>query len=340
MPRTIRKSPRPAADILTSHIALVKVRAELPRQALEALGLKFDGSLKSNVARLDQHHSHSDAECRNCHECNGAYPLADRACCYCGAKPKPKPKSKGLAKVTPKAMAKAAAKYAERVATIERCYVNATLEFHRIGVEITAIRHGELWKAIPHPNGAAGVSKYESFSLWMKSGEIPLDTRSMFRAMQIAGEFTKDEIEGLSLGQVRVVLSVAKEDRGEVLTAAQSGERGTALSERAASLQARDSKVAPPTMPAHLTQVAPAPTEAVTVATALKKQTVDLYKHGTTGDYDLDGALPALNLGEKPWFVVEMSNNMELRVQIIGRTGRNRALQAVVEFIRTPDTLT
>ena len=214
----------------------------------------------------------------------------------------------------------------EQIVIIRQQVTAGAVALHTMGEAFKRIRDTGSWKTRMDPD-KHGVPLHSNFKAFCQA-ELGMHFTHVFRAIAVAEEFEAEELEGLSGQQIRVVMQLPKgKERDEAMGAAKNGEAGSKLSDRAKALQGDKGKDAKP----------PAP-KAVTVALTPGIQKVPMYKRPTKNAKvaDTENATPAVSIADKPWFAIDMSNNVRLIVRI--SQGKDGSLQAAVEHRRGEKT--
>lgn len=190
----------------------------------------------------------------------------------------------------------------EQIDIIKQSVTDGAVALHRLGAAAKVISDAGLWRMRKADNG---LPMYRNFKQFL-SEELGLSSTHVYRAIGVAEEFDEDELSGLSGAQIRVVMQLPKGQRSEVLDAAKGGERGVALSDRAAALSGKKDE-------------APPPTKAVTVALVPGIKKIPLFKRPKKAgkSYDTENAVPAKSIADDPFGVLDASNNVQMRFRLV-----------------------
>lgn len=210
-----------------------------------------------------------------------------------------------------------------KVAEIKEAVTGGAVAMHRLGMAANEIVKGALWK---QRVGDDGVPTFRNFKQFCQA-ELKMTAQHIYRAMAVAAEFKETEIVALSGKQVRLVLEVPKEHRGEVMEAAGKGESTAALTDRANALRGGRKPL-------------PEPTRAITVAVAPGHTKIKMYAKPNTGGakaLDIETAKRAKKLAESPWGYVDLTNKVRMILRV--SLSPQGEVIADVEFRRGEPTL-
>jgi hypothetical protein len=206
----------------------------------------------------------------------------------------------------------------EQIAIVREASVAGAQAQYRFGMAIQKIAEEKLWMLRVDDEG---VPKFRSFQQFCKE-ELATTRMSAHRALDVVKEFKDEsELENLSTRQVRLILDVPKEKRGEMIEAAKSGEAGAKLSERADKLRGGREKL-------------PEPKKGTVVNIVMGRSRLKMYKRPTSGTAkvgDTTDAVRAKKISDSPWCVMDLPNKVRMLIRF-GLDKQGEALIAEVEF--------
>lgn len=205
-----------------------------------------------------------------------------------------------------------------QVEVIREAVLGGAVALHRLGTAANTIVTDSLWKQRVNDDGVPAFRSFKQFCV----AELGLTAVHVYRAMKVSDEFTEGEITQLSGKQVRLVLEVPKESRQEVIAAAQRGESGGKLTQRANELRGGRKPL-------------PEPSRGITVAVTTGHTKLKMFKRpndSTTKVGETEGATPAKRLADAPWAVMDLTNKVRMLIRI--STKPNGEIIADVEFRR------
>jgi len=207
----------------------------------------------------------------------------------------------------------------EQVQNIRGAVSEGALAMHRMGAAAQAIVDGDLWK---QRVDGEGVPLFRSFKSFCKQ-ELGLTAVHVYRSMEVAKEFTPEDIKNLSGKQVRVLLDVPREKREELTEHARGGEGAGKLTERANELRGKKPKELPE------------PKKSISVAITPGITKLKMFVKPNTGSAkvgDTETSKRAKRLADGPWAVMDMPNKVRGFFRIV--QDKDGQLILVVEYRR------
>jgi hypothetical protein len=197
----------------------------------------------------------------------------------------------------------------EQIKVIRTCAVEGGVMLWKLGMAANRISEGGLWKLRCGPDG---VPLYKSFKQFC-TDEIGATPQHIYRAMDTAKHLTEDQVRGLSVKQIRVVMQLpaGSSEREELLQDAKQGKGTKHITEKADQLRGKPTKVKPEESPEIKKQV--------TIAVVQGHHKLKMYKRPNTGGArvgDTTDAVRAKKLADAPWAVMDFTNDVRMLVRV------------------------
>lgn len=101
----------------------------------------------------------------------------------------------------------------EAVAKIRVLKTQGTTVLYQLGIVIYGVYSTELWR---QRGATEGKAAYKNFTQWV-AAEVQIHQRTAFKMMQVAREFTEEQVTQYGNSILKVLLAAPKEDRQELL---------------------------------------------------------------------------------------------------------------------------
>lgn len=208
----------------------------------------------------------------------------------------------------------------QRIHTYQR---GTASQMHKLGLELRSICDRDMWRLRTTEQGRAVHKTFEAFC----RDEVNLGAASVNRLMEIANQYTPQQIEEFGMTNLRSLLSAPKEARGAIMDKLSSGElkttrqveaevskarqkAGTQVSERGdVRGGASRTKKATAKAAAKKAETKKDREKVVTIALPSASEQIKLYKQGNKDKR-------ATRLADKPEGVLQCSNGTLVRAQV------------------------
>lgn len=166
-----------------------------------------------------------------------------------------------------------------------------------MGRAFKRIHTHDLWKLRRRDDDKPAFTNFKRFV----ADEFGITHTYAYQLMEVSEKFTEEQIAELGVSKLRLALTVPDMHRGEILDAAKGGATVKDLGDKARELRGDG---------------APPPEKRITVGLMMGQQTVQAWKRPKKDGPVGVPTTPAKSLGDYPWAVLELENDVRLFVRM------------------------
>lgn len=297
-------------------VIIAKVDAATIAKALQEVQIDPAETLEVRVEQLVGYYTatYSAADVSKCDDCGGLSVEADPFCPFCSA-----PFTDETALVVPPAMPESLYKVEDleqNVGEIKRYAVESLTNMHSLGAAIRENYEKNLWRLRVGDDGKPTHKTFRDFC----TDEIGLSHTWVYKLMDIAGNFTSEDVKQLGTSKLGLILKAPEQHRDKLIEQARQGASKSVIEKAVDKI---NKKINPKPEP-----VAPKD-RLMTIAIKPGRKTVPLMKRPAKKG---DEQQPAKKLGDDPWCAIPLSNDVQLLARVMQTD--DGTLKLVVEFRR------
>lgn len=208
----------------------------------------------------------------------------------------------------------------QRVAKCRQYMTEASAQCFHLGTELRAISDSNLYLLRTNDNGKQAYTNFKSFC----RHEFNLGYKQAYKFMAVAEHYDEDQIRAMGVEKLNLALKVPEDVRQKILDAAEEGETMSTLSDKAAALQGKEPKKAPPKSMAGLTAI---------IAMGLLE--APAFKAPTKAGKVNQKTTAAKGLKDDPFATFQLENDVEATVQLL--TDANGELKFSLAFAKSTE---